>query len=180
MIVLVYGYEGSGPTHWQHWLAAQLRERGIPYRFPELPSPNAPDREAWLAALGAAVADSPSPVRFVTHSLGGWCVDHYLARHGAAGIAGALLVCPPSAELDFPPIASFLPPPRDPRAWAPIAGRSLLLGSDDDPYSTPDEFRALSARLGMPFELVKGGAHLNTASGFGPFPRVLEWVLSSV
>ena len=35
MIVLVYGYDGSGPGHWQRWLHDALRQSGVPVVFPE-------------------------------------------------------------------------------------------------------------------------------------------------
>ena len=42
MIVLVYGYEGSGDGHWQRWAAATLAARGAAVTFPELSDPATP------------------------------------------------------------------------------------------------------------------------------------------
>ena len=46
MIVIVHGYDGSGPGHWQRWLEAELRVRGIAVLIPNLPDPTAPQKDA--------------------------------------------------------------------------------------------------------------------------------------
>lgn len=176
MIVIVYGYDGSGPGHWQRWLEDELRARGAAVAFPELPEPLAPQRDAWVAQLRALVDAAPAPVTFVAHSLGCWAVDHLLAERGAANVHAALLVAPPSPFLLFEPVESFLPPPQDPAAWAPIAARSLLIGSDDDDFTSAEEFAAIARGLGIAFEALPGAGHINTASGFGPWPRPLAWL----
>jgi predicted alpha/beta hydrolase family esterase len=177
MIVIVHGYDGSGPGHFQHWLKAELLARHVDVRFPELPAPTEPERDAWVEALEALVrARGESSVTFVAHSLGCWAVDHFIARHGAGGINAALLVAPPSPYSLFEPIQDFLPPPRDAGAWAPIASRTLILGSDDDEYASDDELEDLAERIGASHRIIPGGGHLNAAAGFGPFPLVLEWL----
>ncbi|MFN8543625.1 MAG: alpha/beta fold hydrolase [Candidatus Binatia bacterium] len=178
MILIVHGYDGSGPGHWQRWLAAELARRDVPVAFPELPSPTAPDRDAWVSALAAEIAAAGGePVTLVCHSLGCWAADHLVATYGARGLHGALLAAPPSPALLFEPVESFLPPPRRRDAWAPIAERTLLVGSDDDPYTALDEFEVLAAALGIPFRQEPGAGHVNVESGHGPWPFVLDWLV---
>lgn len=180
MIVVVHGYEGSGPGHWQHWLTDALVARGVVVRFPDLPDNLAPERDAWVEALATVVLDrGESRVTFVAHSLGCWAVDHLVARDGTDALAGALLVAPPSPFSLFGPIQDFLPPPRNRDAWAPIATRTLVLGSDDDEYASDDEFEDLGGRIGVAHRILPGGGHLNAAAGFGPFPFVLDWLAST-
>ena len=176
MIVIVYGYEGSGPGHWQHWLFDQLRLQGAPVLFPELPANTEPQCDAWVAALRELMSTVQGEVTFVAHSLGCWAVDHYLAGHGAEGVRGALLVAPPSPYSLFEPIQSFLPPPRSKAAWAPLSQQSLLLGSDNDDYAGDDEVAELSAAIGVPHRILPGAGHINAAAGFGPFPLALDWL----
>ena len=179
MIVFVYGYDGSGEGHWQRWLADAVRASGAAVEFPELPDPTAPQRDVWVAQLRQIVEAAPEPVTFVCHSLGCWAVDHLLADRGAANVHAALLVGPPSPYLLFEPVESFLPPPRQRQAWAPIAGSSLVIGSDDDDFTALDEFEEIAAGLGLPFEALPGAGHINAASGYGPWPRALEWLMQT-
>jgi len=175
MIVLVYGYDGSGPGHWQRWLHGELLRREVPVVFPELSDPLQPDKDRWVAELAEVVAAAPTPVRFIAHSLGSWAVDHYLHERGSVGVAGALLVAPPSPYLFFDPVETFLPPPRDRAAWAPIADRSLIVASDNDDFATAEEVEEIAIQLGLRFELLQGAGHINPASGHGPLPIALEW-----
>jgi uncharacterized protein len=177
MIILVYGYDGSGPGHWQRWLEAELRQRHVQVAFPALPDPLQPQKDVWVAALADLMAQAKgAPVTFVCHSLGCWAVDHLLAERGAHGVHGALMVAPPSPYLLFEPVDTFLPPPRQRAAWAPIAERSLLVGSDDDEFTSADELEDIARSLGVGWHLVPGAGHINTASGYGPWPFVIEWL----
>ena len=70
MIVIVHGYDGSGPGHWQRWLEDELRQRNVPVVMPDLPDPAAPQKDRWVAALAEVAARAGAPVTFVCHSLG--------------------------------------------------------------------------------------------------------------
>jgi predicted alpha/beta hydrolase family esterase len=180
MVVIVYGYEGSGPGHWQRWLEGELRARGTRVVFPELPAPAAPVRDTWVAELAAVVAVADAqPLTFVCHSLGCWALDHLLSAYRPATIHAALLVAPPSPYLLFEPVQSFFPPPRDATAWRPLAARSLVVGSDNDDFTSDDEFRQIAATLGMRCEIFSAAGHVNVASGYGPWPFALEWTLAA-
>jgi predicted alpha/beta hydrolase family esterase len=175
----VYGYEGSGEGHWQRWAATTLAARGVAVAFPELSDPAAPQKDVWVAELAAvvdAVRARREPVTFLCHSLGCWAVDHFLAEHGAAGVHAALLVAPPSPFLVFEPVESFFPPPRRADAWAPLAARTLLVGSDNDDYAGPDELADVARDLAIACRVLPGAGHINIASGYGPWPFVLDWV----
>ena len=176
MIVIVYGYDGSGPGHWQRWLHTELLQRKIRVEFPELSDPLEPRKEVWVEELRGIVDAASEPVSFVCHSLGCWALDHLLAERGAAGIEAALLVVPPSPHLIFEPVDSFLPPPRRRQAWSPLASRSLLVGSDDDDFTSAEEFQEIAASIGVRHQLLPGAGHINVASGHGPWPLALEWV----
>jgi predicted alpha/beta hydrolase family esterase len=178
MVVLVYGYDGSGPGHWQRWLENELRRLGIATQFPDLSNPASPDKNTWVEELAAVVYGATAPVILVAHSLGCWAVDHFVDRYGAKHIESALLVAPPSPHLIFEPVESFFPPPRNPEAWAPIAAKSLIVGSDDDDFIGADELREIGSRLGLSVRLECSAGHINPSSGFGPWPFSLDWVLS--
>ena len=112
----------------------------------------------------------------VTRSAAGR-VDHLLAEHGPDGVHAALLVAPPSPFLIFEPVDSFLPPPRRAEVWAPLAARTLLVGSDNDDYASAEELADDRTRSSAsPCTILPGAGHINIAAGYGPWPFVLEWL----
>lgn len=178
MIVLVYGYDGSGPGHWQRWLEEELRQRDVACSFPALSDPTCPRKDVWVRQLSETVAAAGAPVTFVCHSLGCWAVDHLLAERGPEGVHAALLVAPPSPHLLFEPTETFFPPPRQRQAWAPLSARTLVVGSDNDDFTAPEEFEEIAQALGARSRLLAGAGHINLASGYGPWPFTLEWLTS--
>jgi predicted alpha/beta hydrolase family esterase len=179
MIVIVYGYEGSGPGHWQRWLEVELQRRAVPVMLPELPDPSAPHKDVWVAALAEVLAGvRGEPVTLVCHSLGCWAVDHLFAERGVCGARAALLVAPPSPFLVFEPVDSFFPPPRQSAAWAPIAAQTLLVGADNDDFTSPEEFEEIAEKIGVRCQIIPGVGHVNVDSGYGPWPFALEWLQS--
>jgi hypothetical protein len=103
-------------------------------------------------------------------------VDHLFTERGLLGAQAALLVAPPSPYLLFEPVESFLPPPCRDDVWAPIAARTLLVGSDNDDFTTPEEINGIANALGIRSEIIPGGGHINVDSGHGPWPFALEWL----
>jgi predicted alpha/beta hydrolase family esterase len=178
MVVIVYGYDGSGPDHWQRWLEDELRCRALPVLFPELPQPAAPQKDRWVAALVETLGAQREPVTLVCHSLGCWAVDHVFAAHGVLGVRAALLVAPPSPFLLFEPVETFFPPPRQRSAWAPIAARTLLVGSDNDEFTSAEEFLEIARAIGVRCQIIPAAGHINPASGHGPWPFALQWLQS--
>ena len=54
VFLILHGYMGSGPDHWQRWLAGRLRAQGERVACPDLPDPEHPRRAAWRAAFADA------------------------------------------------------------------------------------------------------------------------------
>jgi predicted alpha/beta hydrolase family esterase len=159
-VLILHGYLGNSPEHWQTWLAGRLEGA----RYPELPDPEHPRLDAWLEALDALRPKDEHLV--VCHSLSCLLWLHHLARGGRP--ARALLVAPPCAVVG-PEIASFFPAPTD-VAHAP---GSRLVCSDDDPFC-PEGNGARYAH-GLPVDLLTGQGHLNATAGYGPWPEVEAW-----
>ena len=176
MVIIVYGYDGSGPGHWQRWLHDELRRREIAVQFPELPDPAEPQKDVWVEHLTHLVDASDEPVTFVCHSLACWAVDHMLAERGSDNVHAALLVAPPSPYLVFEPVDSFIPPPRQRVAWAALAARSLIISSENDEFASAEEVAEVGKIIGIRHKILRGAGHINVASGFGEWPLALEWV----
>jgi predicted alpha/beta hydrolase family esterase len=166
--LILHGYEGSGPGHWQRWLVERLAETGADVVFPRLPSPESPDLRTWLHALDAELDALPTDPVVVCHSLGCLLWLHHVAGGGRRS-ARLLLVAPPSQAGAPPELESFFPVPlRQLR-------RTRLVCSDDDPYCPEGAARLYGGPLGLPTDVIPGGGHINPDAGFGAWPAVEAW-----
>jgi predicted alpha/beta hydrolase family esterase len=162
-ILILPGYDNSGPGHWQSlWEAKHPECVRVQQR-----SWTEPTCDEWVAALDEALVAAAEPVVLVGHSLGCLTIAHHVARH-ARPVRGALLVAPPNADDPaFPPIVKGFRP--IPRARLPFP--SIVVSSDDDWYMDPDSARDLAAAWGSRFVLLERAGHINTDAGFGPWPE---------
>ena len=177
LVLVIPGLGGSGPEHWQtRWEALYPRHLRVSQR-----DWDAPDRQAWLAALEDALAAVAEPAVLAAHSLGCALVAHAASRPFAARIAAALLVAPAdvdSPERTPPETRSFAPMP-----LAPLPFPSTVVASQDDPYVSLARARAFAAAWGAAFVDAGARGHLNAASGLGDWPegrRLFAALLSRV
>lgn len=163
LILTVPGLLGSGDDHWQtRWEC----ERHDTHRI-DLGDWDDPNRTVWMSRIDQAVTAACAPVVLVAHSLGCQAVTWWanaLGPSGASTVLGALLVAPPATDrtaLD-PRIARF---GSDPRRALPFV--SLLIASEDDPYATIDESRAMARKWRAGFVAIGQAGHINARSGLG-------------
>ncbi|MBM7831487.1 putative alpha/beta hydrolase family esterase [Agromyces cerinus] len=178
--LILHGYENRRPDgHWERWLAAELEGSGASVRYPQLPDPDDPVLDDWIAAIEAQlVGTEPASLTVVCHSLAcaAWLV--FAARRAAAGRTDAaahrvLLVAPVSDPVlrGIPQIAGFALG-GDPVHAA--AEHVIVVAGDTDPYCPEGAEPAFVEPLGAEHVIVQGGGHLTIEDGFGPFPLVLE------
>jgi predicted alpha/beta hydrolase family esterase len=163
-ILIVPGWSGSGPDHWQsRWVAklstARLVEQEDWYK---------PARDAWADRIIAAVRASTRPVVLVGHSAGVSAIAHAAEHLKPGEVAGAFLVAPASetAKRAIPGMAADFIPHRREKLPFP----AVLISSATDPYCTQDEARALAEAWGADFVDAGDSGHLNSESGHGPWP----------
>jgi predicted alpha/beta hydrolase family esterase len=164
-VLIIPGLGGSGPEHWQtRWEALYPRHVRVEQRDWDRPR-----REAWLAALDAALAAAEKPVVLAAHSLGCVLVAHAASRPSADGVAAALLVAP--ADVDSP--ARTPPETRDfaPLPLRPLPFPATVVASQDDPYVTLERAQAFAEAWGATFVDAGRRGHLNAASGLGDWPE---------
>ena len=103
------GSEGSGPGHWQTWLAARLQADAERVAYPDLPDPDLPSLHAWRGVLDGELAALPAGETIVIcHSLACLLWLHHVAEGGAQADR-LLLVAPPSESAGLPEIEAFFP-----------------------------------------------------------------------
>jgi predicted alpha/beta hydrolase family esterase len=156
---------GRGIPTPEHWLRRMAAEHPH-YRWaPEPPGPPLILRDR-VAALDAAVNESDEPAVLIAHSAGCVSTVIWAARH-TGPVRAALLVTPPYVDGYAPDVPTDLPWVV-PRARLPF--RAVVVASRTDPHTTMPQFRQYADDWGA--DLVDAGdaGHLDTASGFGPWP----------
>ena len=166
-VLLLPGWQGSGPDHWQMRWAQQHG-----YTVVEQDDWLRPRRGDWLARLDEVVIDTPgdgADIVLAAHSLGCIQVAAWAAvsRH-TARIRGALLVAP--ADVERADLREPLP------GWTPVHRQrlpfaSVLVGSDNDPFCTPARARELAGDWGARWVLLEAAGHINADSGLGDWPQ---------
>ena len=166
-ILIIPGWSGSSPQHWQMRWATKLSTA----RVVEQPDWYKPDPVIWADNIVAAVAAATRPVVLMAHSAGNAAVAHAGARLNDGRVIGGFLVAPASerALLAIPgmtPGFATFPSER-------LPFRSVLASSTTDPYCTVDEATALADAWGAEFSDAGDAGHINVASGHGPWPEGL-------
>lgn len=174
--LILHGWGGSGPEHWQSWLADRLRAAGETVRFPALPDPDDPQLDAWLTVLRAELAALTGERVVLCHSLAVLLWLHYARQPDAGPADRLLLVAPPGPSVNNAQVATFFPAPLDREALRFSARSILLVCSDADPFCPEQAPKIYGEPLGLALHRLPSAAgHINVAAGFGPWPWVEQW-----
>jgi predicted alpha/beta hydrolase family esterase len=163
-LVTVPGLHGSEGAHWQTWLERQY-PRSIRVEQDDW---DAPQLVTWARAVAEGVKSAHGPVILAAHSFGCLAAAHAISE-GMTGdaIAGVLFVAPASPQ-KFKFAGAFEPR----RLNVP----SVLVASQSDPWMPFDEALRLASQLGSALVNLGDAGHINTAAGFGPWPRAKYFV----
>lgn len=163
-IIVVPGYTGAGPDHWQsRWEAKLSTARRV-----EQAEWSKPVREDWTARVAEAVNEAERPVVLVAHSLGVSTVIQAIPQFRKS-VAGGFFVSPPDvANPRIRPkhLMTFGPYPRDPLPFP-----SVVVASRDDPFSSFESAEDIAAAWGSLFVDAGDIGHINADSGHGPWPE---------
>jgi predicted alpha/beta hydrolase family esterase len=128
-----------------------------------------PLRGDWLSRLDDVLSDLEGPVYLAAHSLGciqvaAWATVSAQCRK----VKGALLVAPGDVEAaDFADLFS---------SWRPIdmkrlPFKTILVGSQNDPYCTPNRAQAFANAWGSDYVDLGHKGHVNVESNLGDWPE---------
>jgi uncharacterized protein len=166
-ILIVPGYTGSGPEHWQ----TRWEQKIATAQRVEQQDWEKPDFTLWQNAIVTAVNAAKRPVVLVAHSLGVITLVHAAGKLDATKVKGAFLVAPPGEtymveheDIDL----RFADVPRDPLPFP-----SVLVASRNDPFCPYLEAEEWAYAWGSAFSDSGDSGHLNTDSGHGPWPEGL-------
>src|SRR6266700_6531083 len=85
VFLLLHGWGGNKPAHWQEHLYQKLTGAGAKVHYPKMPTPEAPDLNGWQARLRGELAEiaeqSPDArLHVLAHSLGSINWMHFAAN----------------------------------------------------------------------------------------------------
>lgn len=180
-VLLVHGLTGSGPWHWQQWLAGRLPEHGVRVDLPTLGDPDRPALDDWLPALRDRLEAVPADAELVVaaHSCGAALWLHHAATVATTGRRAdrVLLVSPPGPDWRHRDVQGLTPYPLDARSLRRAAGLTRLVAGTGDEHLSMHSAHALADALQVELDVIPDGEHLNTEAGYGPWPSVLRWTL---
>lgn len=172
-IVIVPGLRGHVPEHWQSHLA-----NTFPTAHTVDSSARDPrDLDGRVADLENLVRSLEQPATIVAHSAGVLVTVHWATRHGE-GATSALLATPPDLSRPLPnayptlaelAAGGWLPIPQEPLPFP-----SVVAASSNDELGDPRIIRDLAEAWGSDILDLGPVGHLNPASGYGPWPGVVD------
>ncbi|WP_372662027.1 RBBP9/YdeN family alpha/beta hydrolase [Hydrogenophaga sp.] len=170
-ILLLPGWQNSGPDHWQsRWEAL------YGYRRVEQHDWMHPRRGDWLARLEEVLLGCDQPAVLVAHSLGCQLAVAWAAHsQNTHRVKAALLVAPPDTERED--LRTILP------SWAPIPlGKlpfpSVLVVSSNDPYCPLERSQGFAAAWDSRLLELGEAGHINAETGLGDWQQGALWLAS--
>ena len=163
-VLILPGWENSGPRHWQ-----SLWEERHGYRRVEQHDWAKPLRGDWVARLEDVVLTCDEPAVLVAHSLGCILTAAWAAHsRNTHRVKAALLVAP--GDVERPDIREQIP------TWSPIALQALpfpavLVASSDDPYCELERARLFAYAWNAQFMDYGACGHINADSGLASWPE---------
>lgn len=169
-VLLLHGWGGSDYPHWQSWLAGEIAKDYGTVSFLEFSNFEFPSFSAWKQELITHLEDF-KPDIVICHSLANTLWFHLCNANAIEKVQKLYLIAPPSIKCDVAELESFFPLDMPKNAYAK---ETLLITSTNDPYMSMDEAKELQNSLGVEMIVLENAGHINTDSGYGEWPWILE------
>lgn len=178
IILILPGWQDSGPQHWQSlWLkkypnAVKVVQENWMY----------PEKQEWVKTLNDFIEKySDKEIVLIGHSLAcatfAFWANEYSSK-SSAKIKGALLVSPSDMEASILPneIKGFRPMP-----LKPLNFKNIVVVSDDDKWVNLNRAKYFAECWGAELVNIGHAGHINSDAGFGEWPegeRLLQKLLN--
>jgi serine hydrolase len=169
-VLLLHGWGGSDYPHWQSWLAGEIVKEYGYVKFLRFSNYDEPRLNVWLDELTTALEEF-KPDIVICHSLANTLWFHLCNTQNIREIQKLYLVAPPSMNCHVEELKEFFPV-KSPKNLH--AKETLLITSTNDPYMSVEEAKALQKELGIEMKMLENAGHINSDSGFGEWPWMLE------
>ncbi len=187
-IILIHGIGGHAKENWFPWLKNEMEQLDYEVFTPNLPNPNKPALDKWLAELKKIPLNEKDEITIIGHSLGG-PVACKLAEELNFKIKKLILVAPigPSqqednfnnlrkaglAEEGVDCVKSFGRTKLDYKKINSLVEQTVIYFSTNDPYiplSVEKDYKKLNARV----KIYENRGHFNRRSDYTEFRSLLN------
>ena len=172
-VLILHGWGGSDSPHWQSWLAGELAKDYGKVSFLKFSDFDEPKLDVWMRELKQELEDFKPDV-VVCHSLANTLWFHLCNQQSVQVVEKLYLVAPPSLTCEVEEIKSFFPLKAPKNLYSK---ETLLVTSTDDPYLSQTQARELQKNLDVKMIVIQNAGHVNTDSGYGPWPWMREQFL---
>ncbi len=150
-IVLIPGYKATAKSNFFPWLQDELHRQGHEVLIPNLPNPEAPDRDEWTKALLDQVGAIDDETIIVGHSLGGAAALRFLEAAEAKSTPHALVLVATPWMIASEQFRGFFMTELDHEILMWKASKMAVIHSKDDkiiPFDHAEKYaRVLHSRL---------------------------------
>ncbi|MBI2547666.1 MAG: serine hydrolase family protein [Candidatus Aenigmarchaeota archaeon] len=182
MAFLIHGWGGNPNNAWFPWLKRNLQRAGFVVQVPQLPLPEMPQINRWVAALKKAVASPNEQTYLIGHSMGCQAIARFLESQPAnVKIGGAVFVggffkrlTGIETEEDHAIDNHWLGTPIDLDLVRVHLNKSVAIFSDNDPFVPLDNQDDFRKRLGSEIIVEHKKGHFDEIL---ELPSALEAVL---
>ena len=176
-VLILHGILGKAGENWEQWLHDELISKSYTVTMPNLPDPDHPSRQKWLAQVTENIKN-PEETIIVAHSSGVTSGLDYLEK-ASRPIKGFVSVSGFAGDIGLELNSYFLNEKAiDFELVNKNIGEAFVFFGDNDPYVPQVSLHMLANDLKVNPVIIPEGGHLNTAAGFTQFPQILDAVLS--
>lgn len=173
-VLILHGWGGSDAPHWQAELAAEFAKNYGTVSFPLLDNCHFPSKNRWVKQV-QKILQAFKPDTVVCHSLANTLWFWLCQEEGMADVERLFMVSPPSLTTEVEIIKSFFPCAMPKKLYAKEV---QMIVSDNDPYITVEEAKAIAAYYAIPLTILEDAGHINTDSGHGKWEMIEKLVLN--
>ncbi|MGE4395836.1 MAG: RBBP9/YdeN family alpha/beta hydrolase [Sulfurimonas sp.] len=169
-VLILHGWGGSNFPHWQSWLSGEIAKDYGCVSFLKFSNIDLPNKDEWMSELKRELEEF-KPNIVICHSVANILWFHVCNEGGIKELDNLFLVAPPSLKCDIKELKSFFPCNIPTKLYAK---KALLIASTNDPYMTMQEADELQKALDIEMLVLQNAGHINSESGYGEWPWMLE------
>ncbi|WP_270980183.1 RBBP9/YdeN family alpha/beta hydrolase [Campylobacter helveticus] len=172
-VYILHGFNCDSNYAWIPSVRQELNDLGYEVKALDLPNASKPELKKWLETMDKELV-LDEKTYFITHSLGGVSLLHFLSEKGVK-IGGVILVSPFDEPLEILPILdNFTHQKPHYESLKTLIKHRVVISAKDDKIVPTSLSQKLAKSLNAKLILVEKGGHFMDTDGFKDLPLVVE------